>query len=107
MARGETRALLGQAAKPGGHEQGTDLVTVQSVGLGVQSGPADLDGRGAVQEAVLLDRRNRPRRTAVGRPWPTGSDSWGPQRTRSAARFSPRPSRPRWRRPPNGGRSSV
>jgi len=46
------RGVLGWAAESGGHEQGADLVAVESggVGLVVEAGTADVDGRGAVQE---------------------------------------------------------
>jgi hypothetical protein len=49
--------VLGRRPEPGGDQESAELVAVQGDGVGliVQAGPADMRGRGVVQE-FFLDR---------------------------------------------------
>jgi hypothetical protein len=49
--------MLSRRAEPGSHEQGAELVAVQGggAGLAVQPRPADMHGRGVIQEFLLDD----------------------------------------------------
>ena len=86
--------MLVRFAKPGGDEQGTDLVAVQTggVGLVVQTGPAHVHRRRHRDEAFLLgvavEARDRAQPASDGGPSPT-------QRLEMAAEpFDVSPARP-------------
>jgi len=50
------QGVLCRPAEAGGYEEGADLVAVEAggVGLVVEAGPTDMNGRGSVEEAVLF-----------------------------------------------------
>jgi hypothetical protein len=61
------QGMLGRGSEAGGDEQRADLLAVQlgGVGLIVQAEPADMDGRGAVEEAFLDPCICRSRRRCI------------------------------------------